>query len=49
MVAEVALSLILLVGAGLMVKGVRALLVVNQNLDPAARSDDGCQLARFKI
>lgn len=33
-VAEVALSLILLVGAGLMVKGVRALLVVNQNLDP---------------
>jgi putative ABC transport system permease protein len=32
-VAEVALSLILLVGAGLMVKGVRALLVVNPNLD----------------
>jgi putative ABC transport system permease protein len=33
-VAEVALSLILLVGAGLMSKGVRALLAVNQNLDP---------------
>jgi putative ABC transport system permease protein len=33
-VAEVALSLILLVGAGLMSKGVRALLVVNKNLDP---------------
>jgi putative ABC transport system permease protein len=33
-IAEVALSLILLVGAGLMVKGVRALLVVNRNLDP---------------
>ncbi len=33
-VAEVALSLILLMGAGLMVKGVRALLFVNQNLDP---------------
>jgi putative ABC transport system permease protein len=33
-VAEVALSLILLMGAGLMVKGVRALLVVNRNLDP---------------
>jgi putative ABC transport system permease protein len=33
-VAEVALSLILLVGAGLMVKGVRALLIVNPNLDP---------------
>ncbi|MFZ3333615.1 MAG: ABC transporter permease [Candidatus Acidiferrales bacterium] len=33
-VAEVALSLILLMGAGLMTKGVRALLVVNQNLDP---------------
>jgi putative ABC transport system permease protein len=32
-VAEVALSLILLVGAGLMVKGVRALLVINPNLD----------------
>ena len=32
-VAEVALSLILLVGAGLMVKGVRALLVVNPGLD----------------
>ncbi len=35
-VAEVALSLILLVGAGLMSKGVRALLAVNQNLDPQA-------------
>lgn len=34
-VAEVTLSLILLVGAGLMVKGVRALLTVNRNLDPA--------------
>ena len=33
-VVEVALSLILLVGAGLLTKGVRALLVVNQNLDP---------------
>jgi putative ABC transport system permease protein len=33
-VTEVALSLILLVGAGLMVKGVRTLLVVNPNLDP---------------
>jgi putative ABC transport system permease protein len=33
-VVEVALSLILLVGAGLMVKGVSALLVVNRNLDP---------------
>jgi putative ABC transport system permease protein len=33
-VAEVALSLILLMGAGLMVKGVRALLFVNRNLDP---------------
>jgi len=33
-VAEVALSLILLVGAGLMVKGVRTLLVINRNLDP---------------
>jgi putative ABC transport system permease protein len=33
-VAEVALSLILLIGAGLMTKGVRTLLVVNQNLDP---------------
>jgi putative ABC transport system permease protein len=33
-VAEVALSLILLVGAGLMVKGVSALLVVNRNIDP---------------
>jgi putative ABC transport system permease protein len=33
-VAEVALSLILLVGAGLMSKGVRALLAVNQNLEP---------------
>jgi putative ABC transport system permease protein len=32
-VSEVALSLILLVGAGLMVKGVRALLVVNPDLD----------------
>jgi putative ABC transport system permease protein len=33
-VAEVALSLILLMGAGLMSKGVYALLYVNQNLDP---------------
>jgi putative ABC transport system permease protein len=33
-VAEIALSLILLVGAGLMGKGVRALLLVNQHLDP---------------
>lgn len=33
-IAEVALSLILLMGAGLMSKGVHALLFVNQNLDP---------------
>jgi putative ABC transport system permease protein len=33
-VAEVALSLILLVGAGLMSKGVRSLLVINQDLQP---------------
>lgn len=33
-VVEVALSLILLVGAGLLTKGVRSLLVVNQNLEP---------------
>ena len=33
-VAEVALSLILLAGAGLMSKGVRSLLVINQNLEP---------------
>jgi putative ABC transport system permease protein len=33
-VAEVSLALILLVGAGLMTKGVRALLVVNPNLNP---------------
>jgi putative ABC transport system permease protein len=35
-VAEVSLSLILLVGAGLMTKGVRALLTVNPNLNPAS-------------
>jgi putative ABC transport system permease protein len=34
LVGEVALALILLVGAGLMVKGVRALLHVNQNFTP---------------
>jgi putative ABC transport system permease protein len=34
-VAEVSLSLILLVGAGLMTKGVRALLTINPNLNPA--------------
>ena len=34
MVAEVSLSLILLVGAGLMTKGLRALLVLNPNLHP---------------
>jgi putative ABC transport system permease protein len=33
-VAEVSLSLILLVGAGLMTKGVRALLTANPNLNP---------------
>jgi len=33
-VVEVALTLVLMVGAGLITKGVRALLVVNQNLDP---------------
>ncbi|MBA0089135.1 MAG: FtsX-like permease family protein, partial [Acidobacteria bacterium Pan2503] len=33
-VSEVALALILLVGAGLMSKGVRTLLVVNKNLEP---------------
>src|SRR5262249_15119824 len=33
-VAEVALALILLIGAGLMTKGFRALLTANQNLDP---------------
>jgi putative ABC transport system permease protein len=33
-VVEVALSLVLMVGAGLISKGVRALLVVNQDLDP---------------
>jgi putative ABC transport system permease protein len=33
-IVEIALSLILLMGAGLTTKGVRALLVVNQNLDP---------------
>jgi putative ABC transport system permease protein len=35
-VAEVSLSLILLVGAGLLTKGVRALLTVNPNLNPAS-------------
>ena len=35
-VAEVSLSLILLVGAGLMTKGVRALLTVNPSLNPAS-------------
>src|SRR5208282_5752727 len=33
-IVEVALSLVLMVGAGLVSKGVRALLVVNQDLDP---------------
>jgi len=35
-VAEIALALILLVGAGLMTKGFQSLLTVNQNLHPAS-------------
>jgi hypothetical protein len=34
LIGEVALALVLLVGAGLMVKGVRALLTVNQDFAP---------------
>jgi putative ABC transport system permease protein len=35
-VAEIALALILLVGAGLLVKGFRALITVHENYDPAS-------------